>query len=689
MKRLFGFFHRRRHTVTVPTPLPAVPARSKPQTPSSPKIGNLRELRRFIAKTSAGFEETPYLSRDRANFEAFKLAIAFALARPDILGDMPERPGFKEILFGRFVVDEIILLTYLAHQRGYRTYGKTEPVEDHVTMVSMLAVPPHFLSRCAVFDAPAMGGGWRWLWNRDGISSTSCAAGEGAFVTLLFSLFPNLNGNDYFHSVVLVDNEGLPRFVAALGSGWFETIHWLGGTSTFHWDIPEEYHGVVNEIGRWILPRYFAGVDLAVKPVDGTYELVGAEEGHAVIADGLFVSTSIFYQGILDTIRYVDGTPSMAPLPSDGEGATTRRWMPDGARHRQDGPAYQTFKDGGLVDEGWFLHGRLHRLDGPAWERRLPGVHCAEWYNHGRLHRLGGPAFQRTKSLRNGPTVVDMECWYEDGVEHNRDGGPTVRDMGKKEERWHAHGELHRFDGPAVKSPGLEEWHLRGRLHRDDGPAVADDFVRRWYRHGRLHRVDGPAVVIAGNREEWWLFGRRHRTDGPALIEHRGGEFHCAEWWSHGVPGVTLMENGDRQWLVAGKRHRMDAPAFIGSNGEEEWYWHGRLHRDAAPAAVSPSGERRWYFHGSLHRDDGPAVIHPNGAQEWYRVGERHRTDGPAHTAPGGFEAWYLDGVLHREDGPAISHFDGTCLWYRHGQIQGQTDRGCYALTEAAVDEWN
>ena len=54
------------------------------------------------------------------------------------------------------------------------------------------------------------------------------------------------------------------------------------------------------------------------------------------------------------------------------------RYLKDGVRHREDGPAVIT-PDG---DKYWYKNGQYHRVDGPAIER-VSGYRA--WYNDGKL----------------------------------------------------------------------------------------------------------------------------------------------------------------------------------------------------------------------------------------------------------------------------------------------------------------
>ena len=110
---------------------------------------------------------------------------------------------------------------------------------------------------------------------------------------------------------------------------------------------------------------------------------------------------------------------------------------------------------------------------------------------------------------------------------------------------------LHRRDGPAkvrkVKPGGptiMKKWCLYGELHREDGPALrsfyqGEVWLEEWYHHGKLHGENGPAVRCfnhQGNvgKEVWYRHGMRHKEDGPALTIYQNGNPTHEERWIYG-----------------------------------------------------------------------------------------------------------------------------------------------------------
>ena len=143
-----------------------------------------------------------------------------------------------------------------------------------------------------------------------------------------------------------------------------------------------------------------------------------------------------------------------------------------------------------------------------------------------------------SKIVKCGPykleNLIKNSATYCEDVLHSYDDEPslvvTETSRGVVTKNWHKHGELHRENGPAMVSDGVEQWYYEGMLHRENGPAVSfSNGLLIWYKHGKKHREGGPAVVHGIVRNEWWLDGERHCDDGPAVISFTGDE-----WWKHG-----------------------------------------------------------------------------------------------------------------------------------------------------------
>jgi hypothetical protein len=67
-------------------------------------------------------------------------------------------------------------------------------------------------------------------------------------------------------------------------------------------------------------------------------------------------------------------------------------------RHREDGPAYQTWDENGFKQyEEYWLDGKKHREDGPAYQSwNKNGTKQYEiYYINGKYHREDGPTYQR------------------------------------------------------------------------------------------------------------------------------------------------------------------------------------------------------------------------------------------------------------------------------------------------------
>ena len=69
---------------------------------------------------------------------------------------------------------------------------------------------------------------------------------------------------------------------------------------------------------------------------------------------------------------------------------------------------------------------------------------------------------------------------------------------------------LHREDGPAITTGGLEIWYKHGIRHREDGPAYYNDQgYKEWSFNGKYHRIDGPAIIYIDGSCEWWVNGEQ------------------------------------------------------------------------------------------------------------------------------------------------------------------------------------
>ena len=90
---------------------------------------------------------------------------------------------------------------------------------------------------------------------------------------------------------------------------------------------------------------------------------------------------------------------SKLEIDKDGD----KEWrLPNGKRHREDGPAVEYF-DG---NKEWWLNGKLHREDGPAVEYSNGDE---EWWLNGKRHREDGPAVEFNS---------DHKQWWLNGIEY-------------------------------------------------------------------------------------------------------------------------------------------------------------------------------------------------------------------------------------------------------------------------------
>ena len=78
----------------------------------------------------------------------------------------------------------------------------------------------------------------------------------------------------------------------------------------------------------------------------------------------------------------------MRSIKSVDEFGNIRYRNEDGLYHREDGPAYESYKKLNGV-KMWLINGKFHREDGPAIERTKGHL---EWYINGKRHREDGPA---------------------------------------------------------------------------------------------------------------------------------------------------------------------------------------------------------------------------------------------------------------------------------------------------------
>jgi hypothetical protein len=73
--------------------------------------------------------------------------------------------------------------------------------------------------------------------------------------------------------------------------------------------------------------------------------------------------------------------------------------LPNGERHREDGPAYEH----PTGTKSWYLNGLLHRENGPAIEWTSG---TKEWWLNDERHREDGPAYEGSNGINE---------WYLNG----------------------------------------------------------------------------------------------------------------------------------------------------------------------------------------------------------------------------------------------------------------------------------
>jgi hypothetical protein len=88
----------------------------------------------------------------------------------------------------------------------------------------------------------------------------------------------------------------------------------------------------------------------------------------------------------------------------------TKHWrLPNGTRHRLDGPAVELVSGTKL----WFRHGNSHREDGPS-DEYADGT--KRWMLNGDLHRVDGPACEYAYGRKEwwlNDEMYDFDDWLE------------------------------------------------------------------------------------------------------------------------------------------------------------------------------------------------------------------------------------------------------------------------------------
>lgn len=187
--------------------------------------------------------------------------------------------------------------------------------------------------------------------------------------------------------------------------------------------------------------------------------------------------------------------------------------------HREDGPAV-VYDDG---DKFWYQNDNLHREDGPAYEGADGTKH---WWAYGLRHRLDGPAIEDADGTeyffidgkhytkeeflkKTGVLSETLLCPGQNGIPGQETSTTNLEDQGitmtttsicgiavLTEYRNHK-GQLHRLDGPAYITPGLEIWFENGKKHRLDGPAIASAAIKKWFLRDEEYDQDTFGFISA------------------------------------------------------------------------------------------------------------------------------------------------------------------------------------------------
>ncbi len=157
----------------------------------------------------------------------------------------------------------------------------------------------------------------------------------------------------------------------------------------------------------------------------------------------------------------------------EGKIITKTYRLPNGMKHREDGPAFiQYYKNGNKKEEQWWKDNKRHREDGSA---RII------YYENGNKWR---------------------EEWYKDDKRHREDEPASIE--------YYENG-----------NKCVEEWHKDDKIHREYGPAMIRysrsgiKWEEQWYKDGELHREYGPALIYYytnGRKKIKWWYNKGRRT---------------------------------------------------------------------------------------------------------------------------------------------------------------------------------
>ena len=168
----------------------------------------------------------------------------------------------------------------------------------------------------------------------------------------------------------------------------------------------------------------------------------------------------------------------------------------DGKYHREDGPAVE-YVDG---YKAWYWNGQRHRLDGPAIE----DADGTEYFFIDGKHYTEEEFLKKT-----GVLSETLLCPGQNGIPGQETSTTNLEDQGiimtstsicgiplLTEYRNHK-GQLHRLDGPAYITPGLEIWFENGLKHRLDGPAIDSSAIKKWFLKDEEYDQDTFELITA------------------------------------------------------------------------------------------------------------------------------------------------------------------------------------------------
>lgn len=171
---------------------------------------------------------------------------------------------------------------------------------------------------------------------------------------------------------------------------------------------------------------------------------------------------------------------------------------PDGWLHRENGPAMIEYnQSGNVVREEYRVDGEFQRL---IYHRIL--FEKEQEYHLGQDIDLGTLEDMNTYSL--------LKYCHRDESE-----GPAYTRSVK------------RYVSGETRLSVEKKWMIRGKLHRDNGPASNTDGIEEWYQNGVRHREDGPALTYpGGSADRYYIHGQQlSKEEYEQYIEARDSGF--------------------------------------------------------------------------------------------------------------------------------------------------------------------